>query len=92
MTYYIYNLLSTKYHKGLHFIIACDTNELNLSPILDLSHHLKQIVKVPTRKDPVTGVGKILDPVITTLSALYKVPQCLKPLDADPGTKGKTSD
>ena len=87
-----YNLLKAKYQKGLHFIIAGDTNELNISPILDLSPHLKQIVKLPTRKDPVTGVEKILDPVITTLSALYKVPQCLPPLDADPGTKGKTSD
>ena len=32
-----YNILSTKYKKGLHFIVAGDTNELNLSPILNLS-------------------------------------------------------
>ena len=44
-----YNLLCTKYQRGLHFIIAGDTNELNLNPILNLSSNLAQIVKVPTR-------------------------------------------
>ena len=30
-----YSILSTKYEKGLNFIIAGDTNELNLTPILN---------------------------------------------------------
>ena len=32
-----YNILSTKYKRGLHFLIAGDTNDLNLTPILSLS-------------------------------------------------------
>ena len=39
-----------------------------------------------------TGVEKILDPVITTLESFYQTPQCLPPLDADPETNGKPSD
>ena len=87
-----YNILSSKYKKGLHFIIAGDTNELNLQPILNLTPHLTQIVNKPTRKDPVTGVEKILDPIITTLASYYQKPQCLPPLDADPECNGKPSD
>ena len=80
-----YNILCTKYKEGLHFIIAGDT-------ILNLSPNLLQIVKSPTRLDPVTFVEKLLDPVITTLGAYYQTPQCLPPLDADPDTNGKPSD
>ena len=87
-----YNLLSTKYQGGLHFIIAGDTNDLNLTPILNLSPNLLQIVKTPTRLDPVTFVEKLLDPVITTLGAYYQKPQCLPPLDPDPDKNGKASD
>ena len=32
-----YNILSTKFQRGLHFIIAGDTNDLSLTPILNLS-------------------------------------------------------
>ena len=32
-----FNVLSSKYGRGLHFIIAGDTNDLNLDPILNLS-------------------------------------------------------
>ena len=87
-----YNVLSTKYKRGLHFIIAGDTNELNLNPVLNLSPNLEQIVKKPTRLDPVTSVEMMLDPVITTLAAYYQTPQCLAPLDPDPETNGKPSD
>ena len=87
-----YSILSTKYEKGLHFIIAGDTNELNLTPILNLSPSLTQIVKEPTRFDPVTGAESILDPVITTLASYYQAPQCLPPLDCDPESNGKPSD
>ena len=57
-----YNLLSTKYGRGLHFVLAGDTNDLNLQPILSLSPSLKQIVRNWTRLDP----PAILDPVIMT--------------------------
>ena len=87
-----FNILSTKYQKGLHFIIAGDTNELNLAPIMNLSPNLSQIVKIPTRIDPVTFVEAILDPIITTLASYYQKPQCLPPLDPDPDSNGKPSD
>ena len=87
-----FNILSTKYQKGLHFIFAGDTNELNLAPILNLSSNLSQIVKTPTRIDPVNFVENMLDPVITTLASYYQKPQCLPPLDPDPDTNGKPSD
>ena len=87
-----YNILTTKYQKGLYFIIAGDTNDLNLTQILNLSQNLSQIVNKPTRRDPVTGVEKLLDPVITSLSAYYQTPECLPPLDPDPDTNGKPSD
>ena len=87
-----FNILSTKYQKGLHFIFAGDTNELNLAPILNLSSNLSQIMKTPTRIDSVTFVETMLDPVITTLASYYQKPQCLPTLDPDPDTNGKPSD
>ena len=87
-----YNILSTKFQHGLHFIIAGDTNELNLTPILNLSPNLVQIVDKPTRLDPVTFVEKLLDPVITTLSLYYQKPQVLPPLNSDPEKNGKPFD
>ena len=83
-----YNILNTKYGKGLHFVIAGDTNDLKLDSILSLSPNLVQVVRDWTRLDP----PAILDPVIMTLSNLYQVPMCLEPLDADPDTNGKKSD
>ena len=85
-------MLSTKYQKGLHFIIAGDTNELDLTQILNLSPNLLQIVNKPTRKDPVTGVEALLDPIITSLASYYQTPKCLPPLDCDPDSNGKASD
>ena len=34
----------------------------------------------------------LLDPILTTLSNFYQVPQCLEPLDSDPDKNGKKSD
>ena len=45
----VYNTLRSKYGKGLHWILAGDTNELKLGPILILNSNLKSIVKKPTR-------------------------------------------
>ena len=69
-----YNILCTKYKKGLHFIIAGDTNNLNISQIMKLSPNLSLIVNKPKRVDKVTGVEAILDPVITTLASYYQTP------------------
>ena len=84
----VYNLLSAKYKKGLHWIICGDTNDLRLDPILMLSPNLKQCVQNFTRLNP----PRILDPIITSLSAFYQIPECLPPLDPDPDCDGKPSD
>ena len=83
-----YNFLNTKYEKGLYWIIAGDTNDLNLEPILSLSPNLKSVVITPTRLNP----DRILDNIITDLSKWYQIPKCLPPIDADKGTRGKPSD
>ena len=80
--------MSSKYKNGLHWILAGDTNDLKLDSILDLNANLKQVVKSPTRLNP----PRMLDPIITTLSSFYQLPQILPPLDADPDKNGKPSD
>ena len=84
----VFNHMSVKYQKGLHFIIAGDTNDLKLDSILQLSHHMKQVVSDFTRLNP----PRILDPIITTLSQYYQKPLVLPPLDPDPDKDGKPSD
>ena len=84
----VYNLLSSKFKKGLHWILCGDTNDLKLDSILELNSNLQQCVQNPTRLRP----PKILDPIITTLSGYYQLPECLPPLDADPDSNGKPSD
>ena len=84
----VYNLFSSKYRNGLHWIICGDTNDLKLDDILSLNSNLKQVVQNPTRLNP----PRILDPIITTLSSFYQVPVCLDPLDPDPDMNGKPSD
>ena len=83
-----YHLLMTKYGTGLHFIIAGDTNRLNLSPILNLSPSLKQVVQVPTRLNP----DVTLDPIITTMRKFFTPPVTKPPLESDPDKQGKPSD
>ena len=84
----VYSQLSKKYRNGLHWLICGDTNDLKLEPILALNHRLKQVVQNNTRLNP----PKLLDPIITTLGKYYQVPECLPPLDPDPGSNGKPSD
>ena len=83
-----FNILSTKYGRGLHFVIAGDTNDLKLDSILSLSPSFRQIVKDWTRLDP----PALLDPIITTLHSFYQTPICLPPLDSDPDKNGSKSD
>ena len=80
--------LSSIYGDGLHFILAGDSNKLNLKPILNLSPELKQVVQVPTRKNP----DAILDTIITTLSDFYLPPCTLPPLQNDEAMAGAPSD
>ena len=49
---------------------------------------MKSVVTKPTRLNP----DRILDNIITDLSKWYQSPECLPPLDADPGSGGKKSD
>ena len=84
----VYHLLCSKFNKGLHWVICGDTNDLKLDQILHLNKNLKQMVQDPTRLNP----PRILDPIITTLSNYYQLPECLPPLDADPYSNGKPSD
>ena len=63
----VFNQMSVKFQKGLHFILAGNTNDLKLDSILQLSTSIKQVVTEITRLNP----PKILDPIITTLSKYY---------------------
>ena len=83
-----YNILKTKFGRGLHFVIAGDTNDLKLDAILSLDPNFSQIVKKWTKMDP----PAVLDPIIMTLSRYYQDPLCLDPLDADPDKNGVPSD
>ena len=83
-----YHLLMAKYGTGLQFIIAGDTNRLNLKPILNLSPSLKQVVQVPTRLNP----DVTLDPIITTMRKFYQPPITKPPIDNAQDKEGKPSD
>ena len=82
-----FNYLSSKYGSNIQFIIAGDTNRLNLSTILNLSSNLKQVVKTFTRLKP----EAILDPIITTLWKYYQEPVTKPPINSDLNSKGKPS-
>ena len=69
----VFNVMSSKKDHEVHFILAGDTNELKLNPIISLSHMMKQKVTKPTRHNP----PRLLDPVLTTLSKFYQVPEIL---------------
>ena len=84
----VYSQMNKKYKKGLHWILCGDTNDLKLEPILHMNHKLKQVVQNPTRLNP----PRMLDPIITTLSSYYQIPEVLDPLEADSGSNGKPSD
>ena len=82
-----FHFLSSKYGTNIHFVIAGDTNRLNLSPITNLSPNLKQEVKVFTRLNP----PAILDPIITTLGRWYQSPITKPPINPNKDG-GKPSD
>ena len=84
----VYQIMNSKYTRGLHWIIAGDYNELKIDSILNITPRFKQIVTKPTRLNP----PRILDKIITTLSKYYQEPIILPPLDNDPDKNGKPSD
>ena len=83
-----YNILSTKFPRGLHFVLSGDLNHLKIDTILSLNPKFTQIVRDYTRLSP----PAILDPIIMTLPHLYQEPVCLDPLDADENSGGTASD
>ena len=88
----MYNVLNTKYGKGLYWCISGDTNQIKLDPILHLSTNLKSVVTEPTRIDHKNPKkSSILDNIITDLHKWYQKPILLPPIAADPG-QGKPSD
>ena len=84
----VYQLLSSKYPSGLHWILGGDFNELKDQKILEISGSLKQVVSEPTRFNP----PAILDKIITSLHTYYQIPEIQPPLDSDPDKTGKPSD
>ena len=58
-----FNVISTKFKSGLHFILAGDTNDLKLGNIINLTSNMKQLVSGVTRLNP----PAMLDPVMSTL-------------------------
>ena len=83
-----FSILSAKYGPNLHFAICGDMNRLNINPVLSLSPTLKQLIDVPTRKNP----DAILENIISTLEYFYIPPFTIQPLDSDADKTGKPSD
>ena len=82
-----FSLLSAKYGPNLHFAICGDLNRLNIKSILNVSPNLKQLVTVPTRRNP----DATLDKIISTLQHYYVRPFTVEPIDSD-DPNGKASD
>ena len=83
-----FHILCSKYGPELKFIIAGDFNRLRVKPILSLSPDMKQIVQVPTRRNP----DATLDLIFTNIAALYSAPTTLPPLENDDNCSGMPSD
>ena len=80
------NLIKAKY-KNVHFLLLADSNKLDLSPILNMSEGLVQVVDIPTRLNP----PATLDTIMTDLSSLYRKPVTKPPINSD-NLRGKPSD
>ena len=83
-----YHVLCSLYGSNLKFIISGDVNRLNIKQILNLSPSLKQVVDVPTRRNP----DAILDIIVTNISTHYQPPFTLEPLENDINEPGVPSD
>ena len=83
-----YHSLCAKYKEGTYFLLAADSNQMELTPIISLSPDFKQVVKDFTRMDP----PRILDTIVTNLSSFYQAAVCIPPLEVDPDKQGTKSD
>ena len=84
----VHQMLSTRYKKGLHWILAGDFNDLKVQRILDISQSFKQVVTEPT----CINQPAILDKIVTSLHCFYQTPEIQLPLDNDPERNGSPSD
>ena len=88
----VHSMLTAKYGRGLFWILAGDTNDLKLGPLLRINSKFKSVVKKPTRiylKNP--KQSSILDNIIIDMHRWYQEPECLPPINSDT-EKGKPSD
>ena len=77
----VYNMLKAKHGRGLYWVLAGDTNDLKLGPILRLNKNLKSVVKKPIRLNPENpSKSSVLDNIITDLNNWYQEPKCLAPI------------
>ena len=70
-----YHSLCAKYKEGTYFLLAADSNQMELTPIISLSPDFKLVVKDFTRMDP----PRILDTIVTNLSSFYQAAVCIPP-------------
>ena len=74
----VYNMLKAKHGRGLYWVLAGDTNDLKLGPILRLNQNLKSVVKKPTRLNPENpSKSSVLDNIITDLNNWSQEPKWL---------------
>ena len=79
------SMLTVKYENSAIFVCG-DRNNFDITPLLNNSLKLKQIVSLPTRKN------KILDICITNMSKYYNTPSIVSPVEPDDLNNGVPSD
>ena len=79
------HLLSTQYPNS-PIILGADSNDMNISPIINCGLKMKQIVDKPTRNN------KILDIIITNVPEMYQSPIIVPPVPCDDPSAGVPSD
>ena len=84
ITHEVESFLSSNPDGGV--IVSGDMNFLDLGALLETDASLKQVVKVPTRKD------KTLDIVVTNLKKYYLSPIAILPLQPDDPAHAHPSD
>ena len=79
------SMLTVKHENSAIFVCG-DRNNFDITPLLNNSLKLKQIVSLPTRKN------KILDICITNMSKYYNTPSIVSPVEPDDLNNGVPSD
>ena len=83
-----FNVIQTKYGRNIQYAFCGDSNRLDLDPIINLSPGFQQVVKVPTRFNPLAT----LDTIISSLSRYYIDPITKPPIGVDESVTGRPSD